>query len=42
MKNYHKTIKRNELKIFREVEKISFKIIKLKAHLQFNLTCDKI
>ena len=35
-----RTIKGNKLKIFKEVEKISFKIIKFKAHSQFNLTCD--
>ena len=30
-----RTIKGNKLKIFRDVEKLDFKIIKLKAYLQF-------
>ena len=33
-------LKGNKLKTFRELEKINCKLIKLKAHLQFNLTCD--
>ena len=32
-------LKGNKLKTFRELEKINCKLIKLKAHLQFNLTC---
>ena len=33
-------LKGNELKTFRELKKTNCKLIKLKAHLQFNLTCD--
>ena len=33
-------LKGNKLKTYRKLEKINCKLIKLKAHLQFNLTCD--
>ena len=37
-----RTLKENKLKIFRKIEKINLKIIKLKSYLQFNLTSENI